>query len=84
MRVKCKITTRTPEPIITKLLLIWLEYHYLYCAIIKQLMLSSTFPSLSPVAGELSAKLPHTIDVHEMLVEIVLAAGKAHHILSSN
>lgn len=84
MWVKCKIPTRTPEPIIPKLLLIWLEDHCLYCAIIKQLMLSSTFPSLSPVAGELSVKLPHTTDVCELLVEIVLAAGKAHQVLSSN
>lgn len=60
--VKCKKNTKTPEPMITKLILIWLVCHSLYCVIIKQ---SSCYPSPS-VAGEIRAELPHTIDVHEM------------------
>lgn len=39
-----------------------------------ELLLSLFSPS---VAGELSAKLPHTIDVHEMLLGTVIAAARS-------
>lgn len=39
-----------------------------------ELMLSPSSPS---VAGEISAKPPHVIDVHEMLLGIVIAAAKS-------